>query len=200
MLFNIRFFQLLLFVTLSTVFYFFLLLLIIFPWTPGRVIASQIPEKSDLIVILEGEHYIRINHAILLSEKGISKNIFFPGICLPENKKYYKKQIEEHPFINFFSNSKTNSTYEEALRTKSFVKSHSFKKITIVTSPYHSFRSWWIFSKLIPDAEIISTPVPENESWFCLEKAKNDPFHKKVIFREQLKFFFYYLLYSWQIY
>lgn len=73
-------------------------------------------------------------------------------------------------------------------------------RLLLVTSPYHSYRAWWIFQKVLPAIEIISTPVPFDKNWFSLEELERGSKAEEVFRREQMKFLAYYLLYGWRIY
>ncbi len=153
-------------------------LLIIFPWTPERLAYRKAPESADLMVVLDGETYVRIDHAFDLIEQGFAESLFVPGLKKMSSRKRIGERIEElgRP-IRFGEGRGVTSTYEEALETKHFINhdlpaEQKIRTILLVTSPYHSYRAWWIFQKVLPQIKIVPTPVPFEKNWFSPQKVK----------------------------
>ena len=71
-------------------FYVIIVLAIAFPWTPEKLIRREQPRSADAVVVLDGEYYIRIEHAFKLLEAGFSDTLFTPGLRLTKNKQYIK--------------------------------------------------------------------------------------------------------------
>ena len=180
---------------------FFISLILIYPWNPEQVVFIEKPEKTDLIVVLDGEYYVRVDYAFELIDLGYSDMLYYPSLRYNQTReRIAERLIYFGEMLTFYEGKGAESTYEEALLTKEFAAENSINSIILVTSPYHSYRAHWIFSKVIPEAEIISTPVPFEDNWFNLEIIEESEEAKEIIKSEQIKFFAYYLLYGWRIY
>ncbi len=176
-------------------------LLFYYPFTAEQLVLRESPRNADAIIILEGEGRTRAEYAIELLEKKYSKTIFFPGLQIENNKSIIQDWLEKSGIeIDFFYNSGPTSTYEEAIATKKFVNEKNISSILLVTSGYHSYRATWIFRKVLPRVNVISTPVPDGNEWFSLSLAHSDQTHKNIIKTEQMKFLFYYVAYGWRLY
>ena len=92
------------------------------------------------------------------------------------------------------------STYEEALKTREWVKKYNLKSLLLVTSSYHSYRAWWIFQKVLSGVEVYSVPVPFGQDWYAPDKVAAGNDYDEVFKEEQRKFAFYYFCYGWRIY
>ena len=181
-------------------------LLIIFPWTPERLPYSKEPKHADLMVVLDGETYVRIDHAFDLIEQGFAESLFVPGLKKMGSRERIRERTKGlgRP-IQFKEGRGVTSTYEEALETKHFINhelpaERKISTILLVTSPYHSFRAWWIFQKVLPQIKIVPTPVPFEKNWFSPDKVKQGSKAEEIYKKEQKKFLAYYLLYSWRLY
>ncbi len=175
--------------------------LILFPWTPDRLLYYESPEPADLIVVLEGEFNWRIGYALKLVEQGFSQQILVPGYDPSERKEKLLKEIrnEFSDRVEIHMASVTSSTLEEAFRVRDFVREHDVGAILLVTSNFHSYRSWWIFRKILRGVKVISTPIPQEDSWFSPDKVEAGSFAHKIYKLEQLKFALYYLMYGWRL-
>lgn len=161
-------------------------LIIIFPWTQKKLVYSDELKPCELIVVLAGEYYERIDHAFDLAEHGYSKRIFAPSLGYIQSRKLVQKRLLQNKGnLQFIEGEGAASTYEDALITKRFIKDNSISSIILVTSSYHSYRAQWIFKKIIPGIKIISAPVRNN-----FDKISS------YFYSEQLKFLWYYIMYS----
>lgn len=168
-----------------------------FPWFPQQLYFAQPPQKSDLIVFLDGEYQERVLRAFELYDQGYAKKIFSPNIKVYANKQVVLRRRKlMGKDLKFYEGPVAASTYEEALVTKAFVQKYHLKSLILVTSSYHSYRAYWIFTKLMPDITITSCPVTLEKSWFKFDRANTDPDHRKIVRSEQLKFLGYYLKYN----
>ena len=180
---------------------FFINLLIIYPWQPEQVVFIEEPEKAGLIVVLDGEYYVRVDYAFELIGQGYSDMLYYPSLRYEQTRERITERLPDFgEQLRFYDGKGAESTYEEALLTKEFISTHNVKNIILVTSPYHSYRAHWIFTKVIPEADIISAPVPFEDNWFSLDNIEENEDAKEIIKSEQFKFLAYYLLYGWRIY
>jgi len=93
-----------------------------------------------------------------------------------------------------------SSTYGEARRTRVFAKRHGVESVLLVTSNYHSYRSGWIFRRLLGGVEVISATPPPEDNWFDPEQVKPGSFAARIFRKEQLKFAAYYFAFGWRPY
>ncbi len=165
----------------------------LFPWKADKLYFSEPITDSDAIVFLAAGRD-RYNYAIKLFKSGDAKMLFMPGEGVGTGYRSYihRKNRENDIRSNYYEGGIVNTTYDEAIETKKFVEKRGLKKIILVTSGYHSYRSHWIFSKVMPGIDIISAPVNKN--------GDNWPPDKELFELEQYKFLGYYLQYGWRFY
>jgi len=56
-----------------------------------------------------------------------------------------------------------SNTYENVLFVRDILAQHGWKRILLVSSPYHMRRALWTWRKSAPEIEVISTPVPQSQ-------------------------------------
>lgn len=184
---------------LLTVFLVFLLvrLVLVFPWRAEDLVHEEEPKQADVIVILSGEVPVRLEYGFDLVEKGFAQNVFTPDVKHRADARTIERRRKSLPgSVRYFRDYGTESTYDEALATRRFLVDRDFKAILLVTSPFHSYRAWWLFKKMLPDHEVISTPVPLADSRFSLENAGPGGDDYNTAMRERGKFLYYYFMSS----
>ena len=132
--------------------------------------------KADVIVLLEGDGYARLPHAIRLYQEGWASKIMVSGDAdneaygsFPAHKlvvKLYKMGIAPADII---IEENSQSTKEQAINIIELAKKSDWKKIILIASHYHQPRAFLTFLKAMRDAEvklhIINAPAREL-SWF----------------------------------
>ncbi len=116
---------------------------------PLRMV-SNFPEFTDgvdRILIAEKLYQLKkTNYIIISGATGyIRQNIMPESIPL---KKYLSYSIPEN-FI--LIDDKSRNTYENAIEALKICKNYSFKKVYLVTSAFHMYRSYRIFQKVLKD-------------------------------------------------
>ena len=104
-------------------------LLIIFPWTPESLAYSTEPERADLVVVLDGEPNLRIDHAFDLVEQGFAENLFMPGLKKTGSRERIRERTRrvDRP-IQFKEGRGATSTFEDALETNF---GRNFQRLTL---------------------------------------------------------------------
>lgn len=134
-------------------------------------------ENSDVIVVISGgETLERTAKGVKLFKDGLAPYLLFSGAARSGDvsnaktmKRYALKQgISED---KIFIEEKSTSTYENALFSKEILDKNNFKKIILVTSPYHQRRAYMNFKYVLGnDFKIInySSPDPDwhAENWW----------------------------------
>ncbi len=176
-------------------------LLLMFPWTLEKLEKRDIVKPADVIVILEGSIHERIRHAFELAENGYASVLYYPNPFYEQNRDYLRTRTEETKgTLQVVTGPGADSTYEEAVLTREFCDSRGYTSLLLVTSPYHSYRAWWVFRRVMPEREIISAPVPYKRSWKGEEGIDVEHRHVRFADSERKKFLFYYILYGWRSY
>ncbi len=169
-------------------------ILIGFPYTPEQLIVNQPVQRADLIVVPSGEME-RLEYAFSLAEQGYADKIFYSGGYIDNYQNEYINRLRVKG-IKLVVMSDSISTYTDANLTKNFIKNKNINKIIIVTSPYHSYRVYKTFKKLIPDRELISVPVVGSAFKLSDAKYKENSFSQLAFRSEQLKYLFYAVKYG----
>tara|TARA_B100001113_G_scaffold224339_1_gene184217 strand:- start:150 stop:737 length:588 start_codon:yes stop_codon:yes gene_type:complete len=126
---------------------------------PSFLFYSSPVANSDLIVVLAGDHGPRLDYAISLYDQGLSKKMMLTGGPYYDTndallmKAYATRRGVLADDIHLETHSK--STYDNANLTLDYIlKSHSMASINsvvVVTSGYHSYRSYQVFRSIFPD-------------------------------------------------
>lgn len=133
-------------------------------------------DKSDVIVLLEGDGYNRYSKAVELFKKGYSKKIVFSGGItdydygsFPFEDIYPKILSEGVPEEAIIHEDKSKNTLEQAIEVIKLSKLKNWKKIILVATHDHQYRAYLTFLKqvLIHNSEIqlFNSPV-RNLTWF----------------------------------
>jgi uncharacterized SAM-binding protein YcdF (DUF218 family) len=117
------------------------------------LIYETIPQKADIIIILAGGDGSRIRKGVELYKKGLAPKIMMAGGNLYYHK-YYAEYMAEYaiylgvPTENILLEKFAQSTYENAKFAYPIIKEAGYKKTLLVTSKFHTKRSYKIFRKL----------------------------------------------------
>ena len=168
------------------------------PYEPEDLLVYENPVVSDLIIVLEGEFYSRIDYALDLINSGYSRTIFYPTTNNERNIEYLKKQIIKKGIdVEVIYGDDIHSTMSEVKLSKKYLDDNiNIENIIVITSPYHSYRAKWVFNKIIPNRNIRMVPVPQEKSWFSVENITKGTKDKMIFRREQIKCFMYFFLYN----
>ena len=137
--------------------------------------------KGDVIVVLCGDGYNRINEAIKLYKRKYAQMIVLSGGkedisygSIPADKlvlKLYKHRI---PKKYIYLEKISQNTKEQAQNVLALCKERHWKKVLLVASHYHQYRAFLTFlSQLIKlkmtDIQLINCPVRDLD-WFEINK------------------------------
>ena len=105
----------------------------------GRFLdVTQEPVKSDIIVCLGGGTVERVKKSMALYEAGYAQKEVF--VLLGEswyNQPYIRKN---HPNITMLIDESPKNTKEEVLFIKTYMKTHGYQRVLVVTDPPHARR------------------------------------------------------------
>lgn len=108
---------------------------------------SSDPVYSDLIVCLSYNH-MRLDRAVALLKEGYGKKIIATTEITYLN--LLKRQLLPEQMV-MLPSSGTN-TYEEGILLKAYLLENNYKKILIVSDPYHLYRVRWTIEHLFQDS------------------------------------------------
>lgn len=159
-------------------------------WMPRWLIVNDSPQKSEVIVILNGLHIKeRIDHGVSLYKKGYAPRILLSGTFELEHetgintRKIYTMSLGvPESAIDVENNSL--STYEDARGVEKYLSKHQYKSFILVTSPQHTRRSSLFFKAVIPSD--IRWAVSCNPAQLNLRKWWNNVSLSREIFYEYL--------------
>lgn len=120
------------------------------------------PQKAEAIVVVSGgQTTSRAQKGIDLYRQGYADKLVFSGAALddgPSNALEMKKQALSQgvPVGNIYLDEISQNTYENAVNSKKILGLNNFKKIILVTSPYHQRRANQTFESVLgPGYEVI---------------------------------------------
>ena len=159
-----------------------LLFLVLFyttvPWiaaSPLRVSAP--PERADAIVVLAGGvgesgqagggYQERVKHAVGLYRQGFApRMIFESGFVFAFREAEIMRDLALSlgvPDSAIVLETKGVNTNDQVARVHEVLRQSGWRKILLVSSPYHMRRALGVWRKQAPEIEVIATPVPESQ-------------------------------------
>lgn len=150
------------------------LMLLLIIWGVGYVrfiaqIDSLKPEhrgqKTDAIVVLTGGNY-RIHTGLKLFAEGLAPRLLITGVhksVRQEDILASWKENEKLPDCCMTLGRDATTTIGNAREAKSWAREHNIRSMRIVTSAYHMPRALIEFHHAMPNIEIISHPVEEQD-------------------------------------
>jgi uncharacterized SAM-binding protein YcdF (DUF218 family) len=163
------------------------------------------PAPSDALVILMGGPTHRPLSAAALYRQDlaplvlISETPFDPATELSETgytKQVLIKNRVPASAIHVLSGGVVTSTRDEAFRVRGYILAHpEVKRITVVTSAFHTARARWIFRKVLRGTGVdvrlaaASQPGLEERDWYMHDEGL------VVYFSEAIKAVYYRLVY-----
>lgn len=135
---------------------------------------------ADAIVVVSGDTD-RLPHAISLYKRGISPTLILSGATRESsrsNARIMESQATKEgiPKKAIILEEKATNTYENALYTKDIIPSKGFKKLILVTSPYHQRRTYETFKHVLNghDVVLLNSPATSSswrtDNWWVSEK------------------------------
>ena len=179
----------------------------------SRLVVADEVESADLIMILLGPIPDRTLQAADLYHQGVSSKIVFCNDYQPGARQLREYQIELDNIADIAKNTLvklgvqaehilildhyTSSTQDEALRLREYLlENPDIKSVILVTSSYHSRRTFKIFSKAINraglDTDLYISKNPYTE--FSGENWWKDRSSATMVIFEYLKLANFYLI------
>lgn len=122
-----------------------------------NMISRQKPKKADVIVFLQGDRLDRAEKVLELYKNGFASKVVITGNNerVKEFNDSYLSEIKEYflsqgvPEKSIIIDNKALNTLDQANNVIKIAKEKKWKKLIIVTSPYHILRAYLTFIKQI---------------------------------------------------
>lgn len=130
-----------------------------------HLVRSEKPQHADLIVLLGGDAEERAPFAAKLYHEGYAKKILVSGSQFDREHNGSILQRNGVPSRDILFEDKSTSTKTNAINTAEILQQRRVERILLVTSWYHSARSYRTFHKFLHGETIVTVPTPEPEKW-----------------------------------
>lgn len=127
-------------------------------------------EPSDAIITVSGgDTNARIEKSVQLYEEGWAPVIIFSGAAAEgdiSNAEAMRNIAVKQgiPKSDILMEEDSVNTEENAIFTAEIVKKNGYKKVILVTSPYHQRRTYQLFKDELPEVEILNQSALD-EAW-----------------------------------
>lgn len=135
------------FIVIGIVLFICLVLGISYPIILDHLIIDEEPAMSDVIIVPEGEEYIRAYKASELLHAGYSESekVIVSPVTKANVQGYKEFGIERKQII---PETEATSTYENAVNTLEMMEEEGFDSAIIVSSDYHMLRAKLIYERV----------------------------------------------------
>lgn len=155
--------------------------------------------SAEVIVVLAGDdNGERVDQGVKLYKAGYAKKLLMSGGPLAW-KVTAAQLMSKHavalgvPSRNIFLEDKSYSTKENALFSKKIIDNYGFKKIILVTSPFHTRRSRRVFKKVLGSGVDLMV-FPVKQSAFQVSRWWTRHEDIQPVLREYASLVFYFLM------
>lgn len=129
-----------------------------YPIILNKLIVDEKPALSDVIIVPEGQEYIRANKASELLHEGYSRsNKIIISPMVDTNAEIYEEfGVELEQII---PETEATSTYENAVHTLEIMEESGFDSAIVTSSDYHMLRTKMIYERVNRDYDFELTFV-----------------------------------------
>jgi uncharacterized SAM-binding protein YcdF (DUF218 family) len=163
----------------------------------GAVLIVADPITSvDAVVVLSGDDGDRLALAIEMHERGLAPSLVITDTTRQANRILIQEAVaggfpEDEIYV---TDMQVDSTVDEAKAVRSFAQDRGWDSLMIVTDPYHSFRTRFIFRRELRNSGIEIYIRPVVGHWFRSPSWFLRPEGWQFAFLEISKFFSYLVL------
>lgn len=162
------------------------------------LVLRQRLSPCDCIIVLAGERGERVREGIKLFEAGWGKYLIMSGglgeAGIPLSSLMKAQAVKAGvPERFILEENRSEDTGEDAYYTRLLMERHNLKSAVLVTSPYHSRRSMFIFEKIFKNSGIKLISYPVTDSWYNPHQWWKTKRGMKANFSEYNKLLWYHL-------
>jgi uncharacterized SAM-binding protein YcdF (DUF218 family)/glycosyltransferase involved in cell wall biosynthesis len=146
-------------------------------WVADPLHVARPPETADAIVVLAGGvgesgkagggYQERVKHAVILYRAGYASTLIFSsGYEFAFSEAELMKELAiAHgvPASAIVLETKGDNTYTAALRISQILAESGWRRVLLVSSPYHMRRALLTWRKSAPMVEVVPTPVADSQ-------------------------------------
>jgi uncharacterized SAM-binding protein YcdF (DUF218 family) len=140
----------------------------------GILITADPLEDADAIVVLSGGSGERIEEAARIYKEKYADLLV---LTRPDNQvaEGANPQLDEKleamdlgvPITAILeTETHGNNTYEEAREVRRYLESRGFRKVLVVTDPFHTFRTRLIFREVLRESSVTANIRPVRDHWY----------------------------------
>ena len=164
------------------------LLLLVIGWfaAPKLLVVETALESSDVILVLGGDPLYRPVQAADLYHRKFASKVFISGWgdCYWNSNRLVDYKV---PAENIFFECESRNTKQNSEITIRWLRAHNVTKVIIVTSWFHSRRSFAVFQQSAPDIQFFASPS---------HRRLPRRFEVPYVFKEYLKIVYYWVRYG----
>jgi uncharacterized SAM-binding protein YcdF (DUF218 family)/glycosyltransferase involved in cell wall biosynthesis len=148
------------------------------PWAlaePLRIVEA--PRPADAIVVLAGGvgesgqagggHQERVKMAVELYQRGFApRMVFESGYVFAFEEAVIMRDLAMSlgvPSEAIVLETQGRNTYDQIIRVRDVLRARQWRRILLVSSPYHMRRALLVWRKQAPEIEVVATPVPKSQ-------------------------------------
>ena len=132
------------------------------------LIVSDPVERVDAVVVLSGGDGDRLALAFEMHAEGFAPNLVITDTASGANNRLVREAMaggfpRERIYV---TDLQVDSTYDEALAVRDLALTRNWKKLMVVTDPYHTFRTRLTFQREMRGSGIEILVHPVRGHWF----------------------------------
>jgi uncharacterized SAM-binding protein YcdF (DUF218 family) len=160
------------------------------------LIVSDPIEPVDAVVVLSGGEGDRLALALEMHQMGFARYLVITDTSPAANQQLRREAIAsgfpEGDII--LTTMQVGSTVDEAIAVRELALNRGWDKVMVVTDPYHSFRTRFIFRRELRNSGIAVSVRPLDGHWFRSPTWFMRPEGWRFAFQEVAKFLSYLFL------
>ena len=170
-----------------------------FTWKPLLVGYASLfrvndPVPSDVLVVLTGGESDRAVEAAELYRRGFGPLILICGDSDSETniRDMVKAGVPPEAIVTLGA---VSGTYDEAMRVRDYLRAHPVRRITAVTTAYHSARVRWTFRRVLQGSGVEVHTAATDDARFNESTWYHSVAGRQFYLREPFKTIYYRLVY-----
>jgi uncharacterized SAM-binding protein YcdF (DUF218 family) len=164
---------------------------------------ASAPSKADVLVDLGGETGDRTLTAASLFRDGFAPRILVTGLDTspPEVRPAYlhwRAQVLAErgvPLDRIIYDADSTNSWEEAINTRRTMEANGWRRVLVVSDPYHMRRLSWAWGRVFRDSGLSYTLVASSPQWWDPDGWWRDDNSALVVINEYIKLAYYLVKY-----